>query len=68
MWRAYSSDARGNALLKQRHTAAAVLLLKFNTEKHPQSAAAWNALAAAQLADGDTAGAAESRKRAEGLK
>lgn len=59
---------RGNALRKQGRTAAAVMLLKLNTEKHPQSAAAWDALAAAQLADGDTAGAAESRKRAEGLK
>lgn len=55
--------ARGLAYLKRSNYGAALAILKFNAERHPQSAAAHDALAAAQLAMNDPAGARASSQR-----
>jgi len=54
---------RGVALLEAYNVPAAVALLKLNTERHAGSAAAHDALATAQLAAGDTAGARLSSQK-----
>jgi hypothetical protein len=59
---------RGLWLLKQGHRKQAVQLLQLNVDKHPKSAAALDALASAQQANGDTAAArASSQKVLEAL-
>jgi CubicO group peptidase (beta-lactamase class C family) len=55
--------ARGVALRKRGKTAAAVALLAFNAELHPRSAAAWDALASAQVTDDNVAGAKISSRK-----
>jgi hypothetical protein len=55
--------ARGVAFLRRSNYGAAVAMLKLNVERHPQSAAAHDALATAQLAANDKAGARASSQR-----
>ncbi|HEX8407890.1 MAG TPA: hypothetical protein VF883_03430 [Thermoanaerobaculia bacterium] len=55
--------ARGIAFLRRSNYGAAVAILKLNVERHPQSAAAHDALATAQLATNDKAGARASSQR-----
>jgi len=55
--------ARGVAFLRRSNYGAALAILKFNVERHPQSAAAHDALATAQLAASDKAGARASSQR-----
>lgn len=55
--------ARGVALRKRGNLPAAIGLLKLNVELYPASAAARDALATAQLAAGDAAGARASSQK-----
>lgn len=55
--------ARGEVFLAQRNDRAALAMLKLNAERHPQSAAAHDALATAQLAVNDVEGARASSRR-----
>lgn len=55
--------ARGVVFLRRSNYGAAVAILKLNVERHPQSAAAHDALATAQLAANDKAGARASSQR-----
>lgn len=55
--------ARGIAFLRRSNYGAAVATLELNVERHPQSAAAHDALATAQLAMNDKAGARASSQR-----
>lgn len=54
--------ARAEWLEKRDRPAAALALLKYDVKRHPQSAAALDALARAQEKNGDTAGARETSK------
>lgn len=55
--------ARGITFLRRSNYGAALATLKLNVERHPQSAAAHDALATAQLATNDKAGARASSQR-----
>lgn len=55
--------ARGIVFLQRSNYGAAVAILKLNVERHPQSVAAYDALAGAQLATNDKAGARISSQR-----
>lgn len=55
--------ARGMVFLRRSNYGAATAILKLNVEQHPQSAAAHDALATAQLATNDKAGARSSSQR-----
>ncbi len=55
--------ARGEMYLARRNYGAALAILQFNVERHPDSAAAHDALATAQLAMNDAAGARASSQK-----
>ena len=55
--------ARGMVFLEQRNYRAALAMLKLNAERHPESAAAHDALATAQLAMNDVEAARASSRR-----